>query len=214
MAKVKRLTAGARRAQLIATGRAVFAKRGYNATTVEEIARAAGVSKPIVYEHFGGKEGLYAVVVDREMEALHSRMIKVISSGTPRHRYEQAVLALLTYVQDQPDGFALLTRDAPMYAGGQGMPAVINELGVRVGDIFREQFTRAGLDARVAPIYAHSLIGMVVLAGQWWSDQQEFSKEEVASHVAAIGWMGLRHLPAKIEPLISPSQDTKNNSNS
>lgn len=183
-----------------------------NATTVEEIARAAGVSKPIIYEHFGGKEGLYAVVVDREMEALHSRMTKVISSGTPRHRYEQAVLALLTYVQDQPDGFSLMTRDAPLYAGGQGMPAVINELGERVGDIFREQFTQAGLDARVAPIYAHSLIGMVVLAGQWWSDHREFSKEEVASHVAAIGWMGLRHLPAQIEPLSSdPPADLQNN---
>ena len=52
-----RLTAAARRAQLIEVGRSVFAKRGYDATSVEEIAERAKVSKPIVYKHFGGKEG-------------------------------------------------------------------------------------------------------------------------------------------------------------
>jgi AcrR family transcriptional regulator len=199
MAKSKRLTGAERRAQLIRIGRSEFAKRGFDATTVEQIARAAGVSKPIVYEHFGGKEGLYAVVVDREMEALYQRMAQGIASGTPRHRYEQAVLNFLTYVEEEPDGFAVLTRDTPMVADGQGLPAVINDLGVRIGDIFREQFSAAGLDGKVAPIYAHSLIGMVIFAAQWWSGQKKFKKEEVASHVAAIGWMGLRHLPRKVD---------------
>ena len=64
----ERLSAAARRAQLLEVGRSVFAKRGYEAASVEEIADRAKVSKPIVYEHFGGKEGLYAVVVDREMD--------------------------------------------------------------------------------------------------------------------------------------------------
>lgn len=199
MAKSKRLTGAERRAQLISIGRSEFAKHGFDATTVEQIARAAGVSKPIVYEHFGGKEGLYAVVVDREMESLYERMLQGISSGTPRHRYEQAVLAFLTYVEEEPDGFAVLTRDTPMVADGQGLPAVINQLGVRIGEIFKEQFAAAGLDRKVAPIYAHSLIGMVIFAAQWWSGQKKFKKEEVASHVAAIGWMGLRHLPRKVD---------------
>ena len=57
-----RLTAAARRAQLIEVGRAVFAESGYEATSVEEIAARAKVSKPILYSYFGGKEGLYAVV--------------------------------------------------------------------------------------------------------------------------------------------------------
>jgi len=197
----KRLTAAARRAQLVEVGRRVFAKRGYEATTVEEIARAAGVSKPIVYEHFGGKEGLYAVVVDREMDALFQRVAVVVAKGSPRHRYEQAVLAFLTYVQDEPDGFAVLTRDAPMVASGRGLPAVISGLGERIGEVFREQFAAAGLDRKVAPIYAHALIGMVILAGQWWGGQKKFKKEEVASHVAAIGWMGLRHLPKEVDLL-------------
>src|SRR5437899_11951002 len=110
MAKSKRpsgrLTASARRSQLIETARALFAKRGYEASSVEEIAARAKVSKPIVYEHFGGKEGLYAVLVDREMEHVVTRISDAIASGTPRERVERAALAFLAYVRDEPDGFA------------------------------------------------------------------------------------------------------------
>ena len=65
-----RMTGKERREQLIVVGRKLFADKGFEATTVEEIATRAGVSKPVVYEHFGGKEGLYAVVVDREIRTL------------------------------------------------------------------------------------------------------------------------------------------------
>ena len=63
------MTGTERRQQLIEIAKSLFAERGYEATSIEEIAQRAMVSKPVVYEHFGGKEGLYAVVVDREMSA-------------------------------------------------------------------------------------------------------------------------------------------------
>src|SRR6185369_9284596 len=106
MSSRTRLTASERRAQLVEVGRAVFAKRGYEGTSVEEIADRAKVSKPIVYEHFGGKEGLYAVIVDREMEYVVRRIVEAIGKGSPRERLEAAALAFLTYVKDHPDGFA------------------------------------------------------------------------------------------------------------
>ena len=64
------MSSAERRSQLIEVSRAIFAEKGVEGATVEEIAAAAKVSKPVIYEHFGGKEGLYAVVVDREMAAL------------------------------------------------------------------------------------------------------------------------------------------------
>ena len=64
------MTGKERREQLLNIGRRLFAERGFEGTSIEEIAAQAGVSKPVVYEHFGGKEGLYAVVVDREVERL------------------------------------------------------------------------------------------------------------------------------------------------
>ena len=59
------MTGKERREQLLDIGRRLFAERGFEGTSIEEIAAKAGVSKPVVYEHFGGKEGLYAVVVGR-----------------------------------------------------------------------------------------------------------------------------------------------------
>jgi AcrR family transcriptional regulator len=192
------LTAAARRAQLVEVGRAVFAKRGYEAASVEEIADRARVSKPIVYEHFGGKEGLYAVVVDREVEHIVGRIVEAMSTGSPRERLERAALAFLTYVQERPDGFAVLLRDtAPSKRSGE-MPALMYDLADRVGDVFTDQFRKAGYDAKAAPIYAHALVGMVAFVGQWWTETRKPPPAEtVASHLAALAWMGLRHLPKR-----------------
>ncbi len=193
-----RLTAAARRAQLIEIGRAVFAARGFEAASVEEIAARAKVSKPIVYEHFGGKEGLYAVVVDREVEHIVGRIVEAITAGSARERLERAVLAFLTYVQERPGGFAVLVRDAPESKRSGEMPALMFDLADRVGDIFTQQFRKAGFDARAAPIYAHALVGMVAFVGQWWTESEKPPPAEtVASHVAALAWMGLRHLPKR-----------------
>ena len=177
----------------------MFAKRGYEATSVEEIAARAKVSKPIVYEHFGGKEGLYAVIVDREVEHIVSRIVEAITSGSPRERLEQAALAFLTYVAGAARGFAvLLARRAGIASAAARCRRCMYELADRVGDIFTEQFRKAGYDAKAAPIYAHALVGMVAFVGQWWTESgKPPPAETVAGHVAALAWMGLRHLPKR-----------------
>ena len=196
-ARPSRLTASARRAQLIEVGRSLFAERGYEAASVEEIADRAKVSKPIVYEHFGGKEGLYAVLVDREMEYVVTRIAEAISTGTPRERVERAALAFLSYVRDQPDGFIVLSRDAPVTLAHGGMSSLLNDVAERVADVFTTTFKKAGYDPKTSPIYAHALVGMVTFVGQWWIEVRKPPIEEVASHIAALAWMGLRHLPKR-----------------
>ena len=192
-----RLSAAERRAQLIDIGRHVFAKRGYEAASLEEVAKRAKVSRPIIYGHFGGKEGLYAVVIDREMDYLVRRMAEAIASGSPRERLEGAVLAFLAYVRDEPDGFAIFTHDAPAIPGSGRMSSVVNDLAKRVGHVFEGAFGAAGYEPKSAPIYANALVGMVTFVGQWWTEARKPSIEEVASHLAALGWMGLRHLPKR-----------------
>ena len=197
MSRSRRLSGSERRAQLIDVGRAVFAKRGYEAASVEEIADRAKVSKPIVYEHFGGKEGLYAVIVDREMDYVVRRIVEAIAAGTPRERVERASLAFLTYVKDQPDGFAVLSQDSPLSATRGRLSSLLNDLAERVGDIFASSFKQAGYDAKAAPIYAHALVGMVTFVGKWWTDVRKPPVDEVAKHIGALAWMGLRHLPKR-----------------
>jgi AcrR family transcriptional regulator len=195
--KNRRLSASERRAQLIEVGRGVFAKHGYEGTSVEEIAKRAKVSKPIVYEHFGGKEGLYAVVVDREMEYVERRIVEAISSGSPRERVERASLAFLSYVRDHPDGFAVLSQDSPLTSSRGTMSSLLNDMAERVGDVFASSFKEAGYDPKAAPIYANALIGMVTFVGKWWTEERKPDVEEVAKHIGALAWMGLRHLPQR-----------------
>ena len=108
------MTSAERREQLITIARGLFAQRGYEATSVEEIAARAEVSKPVVYEHFGGKEGLYAVVVDREVRALLDGVTGALTAGRAHELVEQAALALLDYIENNSDGFRILVRDSPV----------------------------------------------------------------------------------------------------
>ena len=187
-----RLSAGERRNQLVEVGRKTFAEKGYDATSVEEIAERAKISKPLIYEHFGGKEGLYAVIVDREMEYVISRIAAAISEGTPRQRLEGAVMAFLLCVQDRPDGFAVLQRDSPT---NTGMANLLADVGDQVSNVFAAEFKKAGYDRRAAPLYAQAIIGMVAFVAQWWQENPKMDVEEVGAHVVAMIWLGLRDLP-------------------
>ncbi len=93
------MTGKERRQQLLDIGRRLFAERGFEGTSIEEVAAQAGVSKPVVYEHFGGKEGLYAVVVDREVERLLTMANTLLLDGeNTREKYEAAAVTLLKYI--------------------------------------------------------------------------------------------------------------------
>jgi AcrR family transcriptional regulator len=191
-----RLPASARRAQLLGVARDVFAERGFELATVDEIAQRAGISKPIVYGHFASKDGLYTAVVDREMGDLVVRVSDAISRGTARERWEGAVIAFLGYVAGEPAGFSVLTREAPPGVGRRGLTRVIDQLAERVENTFVAGFRAGGYPSGLAPIYANALLGMVTQVGQWWAEVgHAYSRDQLARHVAAMGWMGLRHLP-------------------
>ena len=195
------MSAADRRSQLVEVGREVFAARGFEATSVEEIAEKANVSKPILYQHFGGKEGLYAVIVDREMERVVSMISSTISTGTPRERVERSALGFLSYVRDHPDGFAVLAHDAPVGNQEGSMASVLSELAEKTSAVFARALKDAGANPKAAPIYAHALIGMVTFVGQWWVDVRKPPIEVVASHIAALSWKGLQSLPEKPQPI-------------
>jgi len=103
----------------------------------------------------------------------------------------------LSYVRDQPDGFVVLSRDAPVTLARGGMSSLLNDVAERVADVFTTTFKKAGYDPKTAPIYAHALVGMVTFVGQWWTETRKPPIEDVASHIAALAWMGLRHLPKR-----------------
>jgi len=200
------MTGKERREQLLDVGRTLFAERGYEATSTEEIASRAGVSKPVVYEHFGGKEGLYAVVVDREMQTLLHRVTRVLTGGHPRDQLEQAALALLTYVEEQSDGFRILVRDSPVASTGGNFSSLLNDIASQVEYVLAGEFKARGFETKLAGLYSQALVGMVALTGQWWLEARKPKRDEVAAHLVNLAWNGLSHLENKPE-LAGPRKD-------
>ena len=191
------MTSAARREQLLQVGRSLFAERGFEATSVEEIAAKAGVSKPVVYEHFGGKEGLYAVIVDREMQKLLGMVEGALTEDHPRRLLEQAALALLTYIEQDTDGFRILVRDSPVATSTGTFASLIVDIAGQVEHLLAGEFKARGFDAKFAPMYSHMLVGMVALTGQWWVDVRKPKKTDVAAHLVNLAWNGLQGLEAK-----------------
>ncbi|MEW2486820.1 TetR/AcrR family transcriptional regulator [Streptomyces sp. NPDC048411] len=192
-----RMTGKERREQLLDIGRTLFADKGFEGTSVEEIAARAGVSKPVVYEHFGGKEGLYAVVVDREMRQLLDMVTSALTAGHPRELLEQAAFALLDYIEMYTDGFRILVRDSPVAQSTGTFASLISDIATQVEDILGLEFKARGFDPKLAPLYAQALVGMVALTGQWWLNVRKPKKAEVAAHLVNLAWHGLENLESK-----------------
>jgi len=190
-----RMTGAQRRDQLLDVGKALFAERGFDGTSVEELALRAGVSKPVVYEHFGGKEGLYAVVVDREVQSLLTSFTAALTGDDPRVLLEQATLALLSYVEDSSDGFRILIRESPVpTADGGGFATIISDVAQRVEHILDREFAARGFRTTLAALYSQALVGSVALVGQWWLDARDLDRDEVAAHLVNLAWNGLSTL--------------------
>jgi AcrR family transcriptional regulator len=185
-----------RREQLIRIGRDVFAERGFEGTAIEEIAERAKVSKPLVYEHFGGKEGLHAVVIDHEVLELVSRLRASLEDvEPPRVQLQRVVDAFLRYVEEEQAGFRVLVRDAPVGSGGGSLPSVLADVATTVEALLSRELKARGFDHRkMAPILARALVGMVALTGQWWLDEGKPKRRVVTANLVNLVWNGLKDL--------------------
>ena len=197
-----RMTGQERREQLLNVGRKLFAEKGFETVTVEEIAAKADVSKPVVYEHFGGKEGLYAVVVDREMNYLLDSVTQSLTGSQndgagARELVEQAGMALFNYIDSNPQGLSILVRDSPVTAQTGSFASLMVDIATQVEDVLAAEFKAHGINDKYAPMYSQMLVGMVAFTGQWWLDVRKPKKEEVVAHLVNLAWNGLRDLDPK-----------------
>ena len=211
-----------RRLQLIGIARASFAQRGYDATSIEEITQAAGVSKPVLYEHFGGKEGLYQVIVDREINLLVSMLTESLpQASSPRKALELTIVGLLDYLETNPDGYRLLAHQSPAGVSTGVFSPVIGEVTEHLTVLMAALFERQGFDPLSLPVYGQLLGGAVAQVGIWWIAEREAadagepvqprSKEEIAAHTVNLLWNGLHRLELDPKPIGTPDTDERLN---
>ena len=191
----KRMTGKERREQLLDIGRRLFAERGFEGTSIEEIAAQAGVSKPVVYEHFGGKEGLYAVVVDREVERLLAMATDILGGANTREKFEAAAVALLRYIEDNSDGFRILVRDSPLASASGTFGSLISDIARQVEYILGDFVPPTAATTRSWPrCTPRCSSAWSAVTGQWWLDA---AQAEGGGRRGAPGQPGLeRAVPA------------------
>ncbi|WP_253282205.1 TetR/AcrR family transcriptional regulator [Arcanobacterium phocae] len=202
--KRQRMTRVERRTQLIGIARQLFTARGYDAVSIEEIANVANVSKPVVYEHFGGKEGLYQVIVDRETTAVNTILDQALSAGKgPRESLEAVVLGLLDYIEENPDGFGLMVHQSPGVLAGGEFSTIISDMSDHLNELLATYVEKLQFPANAISLYAHMLSGLMGIVGQSWAINRQLDKHVMAAHLVNLMWNGLHRLEAEPK-LVTP----------
>ena len=180
---------------MLAVAERAFAERGFHAASVDAIAEAAGISKPMVYAYFGSKEGLYracmAAARERLFEALREQ---VDPAAAPDQQLWHGLLAFFTFVERHGDSWAVLLGDVtagtgPFAADGA---EVRHEMAGLVGALLQRAADAEGLDvaAHVDQI-ARALIGAGESLAVWWAEHPEEPAERLALVLMNFAWNGL-----------------------
>ena len=126
--------------------------------------------------------------------------------GSASRIAERAALALLTYIEDSPAGFRILSAGSDRAAGTYS--TLLADVAIEVSGILASQFAAHDLDPRTAPLYAQMLVGIVAMPAQWWLENRSMSKEEVAAHMVNLAWNGLRGMKARPTLHSGPTDQT------
>lgn len=198
MRSAEKATAAARpavsRRRLLAAADRVVRRRGPDAS-MDEIAAEAGITKPILYRHFGHKDGLYAALAERYMQVLYREAEQALGETNPRRRVAAAVNAFLESVEQQPEVFRFVRRtmlEQPEAARAAG--EVVRSHAARIADATRPDLVRLGLDAGAAEPWAHGIVGMMQSVAAWWLETRLVSRERLVDQVTTLLWEGFGHL--------------------
>ena len=191
-----RLSRSARRAQLLVAARDVFAAQGYHAAAMDDIAERAGVSKPVLYQHFPGKLELYRALLTTCADDLVERVRDAIGATSDNHdRVSAAVSAYFDFVVGDGQAYRLVFESD--LRGEPEAVAVVDGALTRCIDIVAAAVTTdAGLDAPRARLLAVGLVGLSQMAAQYWLDSdREVPRDEAVALMSSLAWRGLAGVP-------------------
>ena len=192
-----RLRAAERRAQLLGVARRLFARDGYRGASMESIAEAAGVTKPVLYQHFSSKRALYSALLAGELARLTQELEVAFSQAESNgERLRQGFGAYLDFVDRHEDAFRLLFTEAlGLDADFQQQVAEFRRwVAGRVAAIIAAE---AGLDVPRARALAAAIVGMAEGAAGWWLDERRpLDAAELADELAGLAWKGFARFPS------------------
>jgi AcrR family transcriptional regulator len=194
------LSAQARRAQLLDVAREVFAEDGYHGAAMEKIAQRAGVTKPVLYQHFkSGKKELYCDLLESDMERLLEHVSSAIAGATGHRRIQRGLGAYFEFIEANVDSFRLSFRET-MGADLEFREAIDRFHDSAAGNIGAIIAEETGKALEESELLARAVMGMAETAAVWWIDRkQSLDTGELVKDLTELAWRGLSGLPRRKE---------------
>jgi AcrR family transcriptional regulator len=191
-----RLPRLARRRQLLDAAMEVFVARGYHAAAMDEIAERAGVSKPVLYQHFPGKQELYLALLDESVEKLIEAVVAALRSTTDnRQRVNATFAAYFGYVAEHSGTFKLVFESD--FTNEPAVRARIDAADKLCADMISQVIKEdAGLADDEAHLLSIGLLGMAQVSARYWlSTLGSIPREAAEQLVARLAWRGISGWP-------------------
>jgi AcrR family transcriptional regulator len=200
-----RLPRSARRKQLLAAAQEVFVSNGYHAAAMDDIAVRAGVSKPVLYQHFPGKLDLYLALLDTHAEALLSRVRTALAATEDnRDRIHNVMTAYFDFVDGAERGDEGAFR--LIFESDLGNEPAVRERVDRVARLTMQAVADTvaadtGLSRPQAELLGAALTGAAQITATWWLDaDRPVSKAEAIRLIETLQWRGISHFPLAEKP--------------
>lgn len=189
-----RLPAAERRRQLLDSAEAVFAAEGFHGASMNDVAAHAGVTKPVLYQHFDNKHDLYRELLADVGDRMRTAVVKAaVSVSGPRAQVEEGFAAYFGWVAANTAGFAVLfsgeTRRDPVFA------AEVDRVESDIAETIASLIIVDGLPPDRRQLLAYGIVGIAeTTARHWLATGGDLSADDLAGQVAALAWAGLRGL--------------------
>jgi AcrR family transcriptional regulator len=198
----KRLTGIERRVALLDSALEVFAKRGYHASSIDDIAREAGVSKALIYEHFTSKQDLYAELLEQHAGELFSALAEAISEAgrDASARLVVGLDAFYGFVEEHTVAWRMLFREATDPETAAVLDRITAEVTAFVAGLIREDPGSRRVEDDEATrehgvqVLAQLLVGAIQSLANWWAYHQELPRRRVVEMTMDFAWLGLQRL--------------------
>jgi AcrR family transcriptional regulator len=191
-----RLPRPARRRQLLGAAQEVFVAQGYHAAAMDEIAERAGVSKPVLYQHFPGKLDLYLALLDESVDELIGIVREALSSTTDnKQRVPATFQAFFDFVSSSGEAFRLVFESdlSNEPAVRERLDRTMRECAEMISQFIRED---AGLRDDEARLLGMALVGMAQVSSRYWlSTDKAIPKDAAEQLLARLAWRGISGWP-------------------
>lgn len=194
--KSVRMAKPERRASLLAAAREVFGSVGYHSAAMDDIAERAGVSKPVLYQHFPSKLDLYLALLDEGIDSLTSAVADALrSTSDNKLRVQATVAAYFTFVANPDSGFRLvfesdLTSEPQVR---EKVEHASNEHARMIADVIA---TDTNLSSEEALLLGSGMLGTAQIAAlRWLANGEQLPREDAAALIASLSWRGIASFP-------------------